>query len=67
MKTLLNIDGMSCAHCVESVKKALEAVPGVKSAKVNLKDKTAQVDHGDDVSEAVLKTAVENAGFEVGG
>ncbi|MFA6045918.1 MAG: cation transporter [Phycisphaerales bacterium] len=28
--TTLNIDGMSCGHCVQAVTKALSAVPGVK-------------------------------------
>jgi len=64
MKTILQIEGMSCAHCVQHVKEALEAVPGVKSAEVNLKAKNAAVEHGDKVSLAALKTAVEEAGYE---
>ena len=65
MKTVLQIEGMSCAHCVQHVKEALEAVSGVKSAEVSLKDKSAGVEHGDEVSLAALKAAVEEAGFEV--
>ena len=65
MKTILNIEGMSCQNCVRHVKEALEAVPGVESAEVSLNDKTAAVEHGDDVSIEELKTAAEDAGYEV--
>ena len=64
MKTVLHIEGMSCAHCVQHVKEALEAVAGVKSANVSLQEKTAAVEHGDEVNLAALKTAVTEAGYE---
>ncbi|MCL2319891.1 MAG: heavy-metal-associated domain-containing protein [Treponema sp.] len=66
MKTVLPIKGMTCEHCVKHVKEALEGVAGVKSAKVNLKDKSAAVEHKENVDAAVLKKAVEEAGYEVG-
>ena len=65
MKTVLQIEGMSCEHCVQHVKKTLEAIPGVKSSEVSLKDKSACIDHSDEVSFASLKTAVINEGYEV--
>jgi copper ion binding protein len=65
MKTTLNIEGMSCDHCVKHVKEALEGVAGVKSAAVNLKGKSAAVEHGDGVSLDALKAAVVEAGYEV--
>ena len=64
MKTILQIEGMSCAHCVQHVKEALEAVAGVKSADVSLKDKSASVEHSDGVDIAALRAAVTEAGFE---
>lgn len=65
MRTDLQIEGMSCAHCVQHVKEALEAVAGVKSAEVKLKDKSAKVEHGNEVDLARLKAAVVEAGYEV--
>ena len=65
MKTTIQIEGMSCGHCVQHVKKALESISGVKSADVSLKDKSAVVEHGEEASFAALKAAVEEAGFEV--
>ena len=65
MKTVLKIEGMTCSHCVQHVKEALEAVAGVKSADVNLKKKSAAVEHGDNADIEALKKAVEEAGYEV--
>lgn len=45
MQTItLNVTGMTCAHCVSSVTKALEKVPGVESAKVSLEKELATVE-----------------------
>ncbi|GHT56386.1 mercuric reductase [Spirochaetia bacterium] len=65
MKTLLKIDGMSCDHCVKHVKDALEEISGVKSAKVSLKDNSADVEHDAAVTLAAMKEAVTEAGYEV--
>jgi copper chaperone CopZ len=58
--TQLRIEGMSCPRCVEHVKKALEAVPGVISASVTL-DHGATVRHTG-VSTDHLRKAVATAG-----
>ena len=65
MKTTLKIDGMACEHCVHHVTEALKGVAGVSSAKVDLKKKSAEVEHADSVNPAALKAAVEEAGYEV--
>jgi copper ion binding protein len=65
MQTKLEIEGMSCEHCVKAVTKALEEIDGVESAKVSLKHKSAEVNHGDGVPVAALKAAVVDAGYEV--
>ncbi len=40
----LPIDGMTCEHCVRTLTDALEKVPGVRSAKVSLRDRKAVVE-----------------------
>jgi copper ion binding protein len=64
MKTTLNIKGMSCQHCVKAVTAALKGIPGVKSAKVDLKKNTAVVDYKEGVTDEALKAAVTEAGYE---
>ena len=65
MKTVLRIEGMSCAHCVQHVKESLKAVADVKSVEVSLAGKSAEVEHGDKASLAALTAAVSEAGYEV--
>ena len=65
MKTVLQIEGMTCDHCARHVKEALESVAGVKSAEVSLGGKSAVVEHGDGISLDALKAAVEEEGYEV--
>jgi Cu+-exporting ATPase len=59
----LNIQGMSCAACQIHVQRALEAVPGVTSASVNLMAHTAQVTADSDLDPSLLLTAVHNSGY----
>ncbi len=57
----LAIAGMSCASCVGRVERALLAVPGVRSATVNLATERARVEllagtaHGNDLAAAVRR------------
>ncbi len=62
----MNIEGMMCAHCQAHVEKALNGIDGVK-ATVDLKNNCAYLDLEKEVSEDVLKKAVEEAGYEVKG
>lgn len=65
MKKKIVIKGMSCGHCVSHVNEALKAVPGVESVEVNLTEKNAIVELTMDVSNNNLKTAIDEAGYEV--
>ena len=67
MKTQLKIKGMSCNHCVNSVRTALEAVAGVESAQVNLATGIAEVFHSIPVELATMITAIEEEEFEAEG
>jgi len=63
MEKILNVEGMSCNHCVASVRKALEGLDGVREADVSLDDKKARVELDKDLADEVLVKAVEDAGF----
>ena len=63
-KTLnLAVTGMSCKHCQAHVKEALEKVPGVASAEVDLEGAKACVKADDSVTADALVKAVEAAGY----
>jgi len=61
--TVLVVPGMHCAGCMAKVERALAAVPGVTSARVNLTAKQARAEHGPEVEAAQLIAALDAAGF----
>lgn len=66
MKKRIQINGMHCAGCVNSVEKVLSRVEGVKNANVQLTTESAEIEvEGDNFPFEVIREAVENAGYEV--
>ncbi len=61
--TVLVVPGMHCAGCMAKVERALGAVPGVTSARVNLTAKQARAEHGPEVEPAQLIAALDAVGF----
>ena len=60
---VMQVEGMSCAHCSARVEKALSAVEGVESAHVDLEAKTAAITLAHPVEDSVLEAAVIEAGY----
>lgn len=65
MKKRIIVEGMSCGHCVNHVKTALEDINGVTNVSVDLASKTAVVEAGSDIQDDDIKFAIEDAGYEV--
>lgn len=63
MRTVLEIDGMSCVHCVRAVVTGLGGVPGITGADVSIG--RAVVDHSSHVTPARLREAIEVSGYTV--
>ncbi len=60
----LRIEGMTCASCVARVERALQAVPGVLSATVNLATEQAHIERvKGSAGAAALMSAVQKAGY----
>ena len=64
VKKTYNIEGMHCEKCVARVKKALEALPGVRAAKVSLEKNNAIVKMDEEIADEALVQAVEAEGFK---
>ena len=62
----LPIEGMTCASCVGRVERALQKMPGVALASVNLATETASVRSAPGIGLADLRLAIEKAGYTVG-
>ncbi len=67
MKKKINIEGMSCMHCVKHVEEALGELAGVSKVTVDLQEKNAVVEFSNGVENEKLKEAVEEAGYDVTG
>ena len=61
----LQIEGMTCNHCVMHVTRALKSLSGVNNADVNLENKTAQVNYDPSVvSPDEMIKAVTETGYQ---
>ena len=60
----LNVEGMTCSHCVANVKKTLEGLDGVDFAEPNLDTGQVAV-RGETLDAAAMKAAIRNAGYQV--
>jgi copper chaperone CopZ len=63
MSILLEVHGMSCAHCVSSITAAVSPLPGVTAVDVALDAGTVRIDGTPDV--VAVTAAIEDAGYDV--
>jgi copper chaperone len=63
MTMKLTVEGMTCGHCAQAVTKAVEALPAVDRALVDLGTGTVVIDGSPDP--AAVRAAIEDAGYEV--
>ena len=57
------VGGMSCEHCRTAITEEVEQVHGVTGVDVDLESKLVVV-RGEDVSDADVRAAIEEAGYE---
>ncbi|MGO9657308.1 MAG: heavy-metal-associated domain-containing protein [Acidimicrobiales bacterium] len=60
---LYRVPGMTCDHCVNAVRTELSLVTGVAKVEVNLGTKAVTVT-GEGLDDSVLRSAIEDAGYE---
>lgn len=65
MEVTMKIEGMMCPHCEARVKKTLEKLPEVEEAVVSHVEGTAVVTLNAEVSNEVLKEALEAQDYPV--
>jgi copper chaperone len=65
-KIILNIEGMSCNHCVKAVNDTLMAIDGVKKVIVSLSNKTAEIEFDPSkTSVSEFEKAIEEQGYDI--
>jgi copper chaperone len=64
MTSTYSVSGMTCDHCVMSVREEVAAIPGVTAVDVDLASRRLTVT-GEDVPGEAVTAAVADAGYEV--
>ncbi|HQR43610.1 MAG TPA: heavy metal-binding domain-containing protein, partial [Gemmatales bacterium] len=64
MKTTINVPGVTCGGCVETIEGALRKVAGVSTAKVDLERKLVEIEHDAATTPTQLLKAIEQAGYQ---
>jgi copper chaperone len=63
---IVNIEGMSCGHCVMAVRKELSRIPDIFVEEVEVGKAVVKFDESK-VNDLDIKKAIENAGYPVTG
>lgn len=61
------VTGMTCGHCVSSVREEVANIPGVTAVDVDLASGKVTIDSDAPVEIGAVKDAVEEAGYQLGG
>jgi len=66
MNKILNVDGITCEHCVDTIKEAVEILDGVFSVDVDIEKKQVVVEFDEKIAKAEdLIDKIEEVGFKV--
>lgn len=65
ISTTIAVAGMSCGSCAKHVEKAVLALPGIHTARVDLAEASVLVEYEDAaVSQEAIAKAIEDAGYQ---
>ncbi|OHX41338.1 copper chaperone CopZ [Cytobacillus oceanisediminis] len=65
-KVTLNVQGMSCGHCVNSIEGSVGELNGVSKVKVHLENETVDVEFNDkEVTLEKIKETIDDQGYDV--
>ncbi len=65
MKQTISVTGMTCQNCVRHVTQALAALPGVRSAEVDLRAGSASLETERELPRVEVAAALEEAGYSL--
>jgi len=66
LEKVFKVEGMSCVHCVMTIKKSVSKVPGVGEVDVSLEKKTVTATFDPALAgPEQVKKAIETAGYRV--
>lgn len=66
-RKIINVDGMTCDHCVKKIESVLEPLADVLKVKVDLGRKSVLVLYENTLDEVLLQNKIEELGYIVTG
>ena len=63
----VSVTGMTCGHCASSVREEVGSIPGVTAVDVDLASGKVTIDSERLVEAGAIKSAVEEAGYQLAG
>jgi Cu+-exporting ATPase len=64
VKTIFNVEGMSCSHCANKVKNELEKISDIKKVEVDLSKKQVIILSKNILDENLIKQTIENLDYK---
>lgn len=65
--TVITVTGMMCPHCERHMTEAILAIPGVTACTASHKECSIRIESSTPISEDILRSTVEKAGYQYGG
>lgn len=65
--TVITVTGMMCPHCERHMTEAILALPGVTACTASHKENCVTIQSAETLSDELLRSAVEKAGYQYGG
>jgi len=62
----LEVQGMSCGHCVKSIENSVGAINGVEKVNVQLETGLVNVEYSNDIDVKKITNTIEEQGYTVG-
>ena len=63
--TTVTVTGMTCGHCVSSVREEVGNIPGVTEVAVDLASGRVDIDSADPIARDAIAAAVDEAGYQL--
>lgn len=63
--TTVTVTGMTCGHCVSSVREEISEIPGVTGVEVDLASGRVDIESNTAIDSAAIAAAVDEAGYKI--
>ncbi|MDV8022673.1 heavy metal-associated domain-containing protein [Rhodococcus sp. IEGM 1330] len=65
MNTIVTVTGMTCGHCVSSVREEISSIPGVTAVNVDLASGRVDIDSDTTIEHTAIAQAIDEAGYQL--